>query len=45
MVALQYLDSKYLVDANGILRDADFQMATNRYLELISGVVGGSGNG
>jgi thiol-disulfide isomerase/thioredoxin len=45
MVALQYLDSKYLVDANGILRDVDFQIATNDYLQRISKVISGGGNG
>ncbi len=41
MVGLQYLDSKYLVDARGILRDADFQMVRSEYLKRIADVVAG----
>lgn len=45
LVSLQYLDSKYLVDANGILRDVDFQIARDDYLTRIRKVVEGAGNG
>ena len=45
MVSLQYLDSKYLVDADGVLRNVDFQIARNDYLDLIRRVVEGRSNG
>lgn len=40
-VALRYLDSKYLVDAHGVLRNENFTMATNKYLAEIYKIVKG----
>jgi len=45
MISLQYLDSKYLVDGDGILRNVDFRTAGNDYLKMIRDVVGGGENG
>jgi thiol-disulfide isomerase/thioredoxin len=42
LVSLQYLDSKYLVDADGILRDVDFRIVKDDYLKLIANVTGGA---
>ena len=38
-VQLRYLDSKYLLDADGVIRDIDFQIAGDAYLETIRSVV------
>jgi len=42
-VGLQYLDSKYLLDANGVVRNADFTVADDRYLAVIRSVVESKG--
>jgi thiol-disulfide isomerase/thioredoxin len=34
-IGLQYLDSKYLLDANGVLLNQDFRIADDAYLEII----------
>jgi thiol-disulfide isomerase/thioredoxin len=41
-VGLQYLDSKYLLDENGVLLDQDFLIADDAYLDLIRRTVEGS---
>jgi len=41
-IGLKYLDSKYLLDANGILLDQDFRIADDAYLEIIRRAVEGS---
>ncbi len=38
-VQLRYLDSKYLLDSNGVIRDIDFQIAGDAYLQTIRSVV------
>ncbi len=38
-VQLRYLDSKYLVDSDGVIRDIDFQIAGDAYLQTIRSVV------
>uniref|UniRef100_UPI004048B90D DUF3105 domain-containing protein n=1 Tax=Yoonia sp. TaxID=2212373 RepID=UPI004048B90D len=41
-IGLQYLDSKYLLDANGLLLNQDFRIADDAYLEIIRRAVEGS---
>lgn len=41
-VGLQYLDSKYLLDANGLLLNQDFRIADDAYLEILRAAVKGS---
>ncbi len=38
-VGLRFLDSKYLLDAEGIVRNIDFQIAGDAYLQTIRSVV------
>ncbi len=38
-VQLRYLDSKYLLDSDGVIRDIDFQIAGDAYLQTIRSVV------
>jgi len=45
LVSLQYLDSKYLVDGDGILRDVDFRVVNDEYLQRINNVLQGTING
>jgi len=40
-VALQYLDSKFLMDKNGVVRNIDFTTANNAYLATIHKIVTG----
>jgi len=41
-IGLQYLDSKYLVNADGILLNQDFRIADDAYLEIIRTAVEGT---
>lgn len=41
-INLKFLDSKYLLDTSGIVKNADFKIADEKYLNVIRGVVGGA---
>jgi thiol-disulfide isomerase/thioredoxin len=41
-IGLKYLDSKYLLDRNGVLLNQDFRIADDKYLALIRRLVRGS---
>jgi cytochrome oxidase Cu insertion factor (SCO1/SenC/PrrC family) len=41
-IGLQFLDSKYLLDANGVLLNQDFRIADDTYLATIRRIVEGS---
>ena len=38
-VNLKYLDSKFILDKNGIIQNIDFKIADENYLNTIRGVV------
>ncbi|MBI4114488.1 MAG: TlpA family protein disulfide reductase [Candidatus Niyogibacteria bacterium] len=38
-IGLKYLDSKYLLDKNGVIKNIDFQTADDSYLNLIKEIV------
>ena len=40
-INLKFLDSKYLLDTNGVVLNADFKIADESYLNVIRGVVSG----
>ena len=39
MAGVRYLDSKYLLDGSGVVRNIDFKIAGDAYLDVIRGVV------
>lgn len=41
-VGLRFLDSKFLLDSDGVLQNSDFATVDQRYLSVITGVVQGS---
>jgi thiol-disulfide isomerase/thioredoxin len=45
LVSLQFLDSKYLVDGTGILRNVDYRIADDVYLQRIGNVLNRGENG
>ena len=40
-INLKFLDSKYLLDTSGVVQNADFKIADEKYLNIIRSAVGG----